>query len=313
MKELLVTADFFATSDHPVLIYGETGTGKELIARRLHQLSSRSNGKLVSVNITTIPETMFEREMFGHVQGSFTGADHPGIGYVAAAAGGTLFLDEIGELPITMQPKLLRLLQEGTYQALGDPLERVSDIRIIAATNANLESLVSKGKFRADLYYRLKGLELDLPPLRHRRGDVSLLLQYFISQAAGSTTKLGDYFDQISLEFLEQYSWPGNVRELYCLAQRASLEFRSKGKIELKFSGMENETFFLRSPSDCTPQVLAMEASSGVSCSFKKPVLNSPTLLRTLEECGGNRVKAARRLGISRSTLYRKLNKFGLD
>ena len=230
MRDLLELTDMFADHLEPVLITGETGTGKELIARRLHLNSLRADHKLVSVNVTTLPATMFEREMFGHVRGSFSGADRDGAGYVGEADGGTLFLDEIGELPLEAQPKLLRLLQEGTYQALGDPTERYANIRIVAATNASLPEMVKQGKFRSDLYFRLRVLELQLPPLRDRDGDVPLLLRHFLSEISGRQVELTQYFDLDSLDMLERHEWAGNIRELSVLARRAHIELTSRGR-----------------------------------------------------------------------------------
>lgn len=313
MAELLKMVDYFASTEAPVLIFGETGTGKELIARRLHQMSSRNQGKLVSVNMTAIPETMFERELFGHTQGSFSGADQSGDGFVAEASGGTLFLDEIGELPLSMQPKLLRLLQEGTYQALGDPTERISDLRIVAATNANLASLVSAGKFRADLFYRLKTLELDLPPLRDRDGDVLFLLRHFLCQFAGKSINLSDYFTQLSLDNLVQYNWPGNIRKLQSLAQRASVELLGNGRVNIKVAQEGNSSFFAQGPEKAFGQELAMEAACGGTETASSHLIDRSRLVSTLKECKGNKVKAARILKISRSSLYRNLSKFGLD
>ncbi len=316
MRDLLELTDMFAGTGEPVLITGETGTGKELIARRLHRNGGQSTGKLVSVNVTTIPATMFEREMFGHVRGSFSGADRDGAGFVVEAQGGTLFLDEIGELPLDVQPKLLRLLQEGTYQALGDPSERQAQIRIVAATNASLEDMVRQGKFRADLYYRLKVLELNLPPLRERDGDVPLLLRHFLSDTAGRNIDLNQYFDLDSLEMLERHDWPGNVRELEVLARRAQVEMCSRGKVRVAVTRKNGEAFFAKGPQEAAVDQevpLELQASAGGTYSTTyNPANERARILLAMDQSGGNRAEAAEALGMARSTLYRRMKKLGL-
>jgi transcriptional regulator with GAF, ATPase, and Fis domain len=316
MRDLLEMTDIFAGTDDPVLITGETGTGKELIARRLHQNSEQAAGKLVSVNVTTIAGTMFEREMFGHVRGSFSGADRDGIGFVGEADGGTLFLDEIGELPLDMQPKLLRLLQEGTYQAIGDPTERRAQIRIVAATNASLEEKVQQGTFRADLFYRLKVMVLELPPLRERYGDVPLLLRHFLSEAAGRQVEVSNYFDLDSLDLLERHTWPGNIRELGVLARRAHIELRSRGRVQVAVQKEGGEAFWAKGPKEIPAEKkpdLEMEASSGNDSSLTYNSANERArIVMAMDQSGGNRAEAAEALGMARSTLYRRMKKLGL-
>jgi len=194
MRDLIQLCDLCAGGSDPVLIVGETGTGKELIARRVHEHSDRSDRSLVTVNVAAIAPSMFEREFFGHTKGSFSGAVRDGKGFAASADGGTLFLDEIGELPREMQPKLLRLIQDGTYQALGDPQLRRSDLRLVAATNADLKGMVDRGEFRSDLYFRLKVLELHIPPVRERRDDILLLLRHFLGMASGRPVEPVEFF-----------------------------------------------------------------------------------------------------------------------
>jgi len=318
MRDLLDLCDMYAVSDEPVLILGETGTGKELIARRLHRTSKVSKGELVTVNVAAIPEQMFEREFFGHIKGSFSGADRDGQGYAALAHNGTLFLDEIGDLPMDAQVKLLRLLEDGTYQALGDPTSRQANIRIIAATNANLPNLVAAGKFRADLYYRLRILELPVPALRNRPEDVLPLLRHFLSVAAKKPRDLTEYFNRSSLDLLEQYNWPGNVRDVSMLARRAHLELISRGKVNIEIERPNKTPLLMTGPG-----YMAMEANAhgasvpGISAKgnavLAAPQVERSKIIMALEKAGGNRHEAAKTLGISRSTLYRKMDKFDID
>ncbi|MBU8871741.1 MAG: sigma 54-interacting transcriptional regulator [Gemmatimonadales bacterium] len=312
MRDLIQLCDAFADSTEPVLITGDTGTGKELFARRLHRQSGRRSRELVCVNATAIPRDIFAREFFGHVRGSFTGADGNGIGLAAQADGGTLFLDEIGEMPLELQPQLLRLLQDGTYQAIGDPSERRTNIRLIAATNANLEQQVAEGKFRADLYYRLKILELKLPPVVERREDIFPILKHFLAQASGRQVELSEFFNRASLELMHQHSWPGNVREIAMVARQAKLQLVTRGRVfvevgnsgggSLRFSGPDGVSDLGYDPdSELMAQTAASKSSGGRS-----------NIMLALAETDGNRAEAARRLGVSRSTLYRRMEKLGI-
>lgn len=307
MKDLLQLCDVFAQTPEPALIVGETGTGKELLAHRLHALSTRATQNLVSVNVSAIPSTLFEREFFGHVKGAFSGAGKDSMGYAGRAHGGTLFLDEIGDLPLEVQPKLLRLLQDGTYLALGDPKERHSDIRLVAATNADLIKKVQQGDFRSDLYYRLKILELELPPLRHRPEDILLLVRHFLCESAGHPVNLLDFFDRNSLDQLERYEWPGNVREVAMVARRAQVEMMVKGKVDL----------YLQRPNGGRIRITSNQSPEGPNppgeglCS-RSDAVERTRILMALEEAGGNRKQAADRLEMSRATLYRRMDQLGL-
>lgn len=314
MRDVLQLCDMFAATEEPVLITGETGTGKEIVARRLHEHSDRADGPLVVVNVAAIPETMFEREFFGHVKGAFSGAIRDGEGYAARADGGTLFLDEIGDLPLDLQPKLLRLLQERTYQALGDPKQRHTNIRLVAATNADLEQKVNAGTFRADLYYRLRILDLPLPPVRERSEDVLPLMRHFLGLAAQRPVDLAEYFNRPSVEAMEQYAWPGNVREIAMVARQAHVALQALGKVDLKIRRPDQPDVRLNGPG-----LLAMEeAASEEVPRSTAPVLSRSEaversrLLVALDEAGGNRIVAAKALGIGRSTLYRKMEKYGI-
>jgi DNA-binding NtrC family response regulator/tetratricopeptide (TPR) repeat protein len=317
MRDLIQLSDAFADSGEPVLITGATGTGKELFAGRLHQKSGRRNGELVCVNVSAIPESIFAREFFGHTKGSFSGADRDGIGLAAKADGGTLFLDEIGDLPLELQPQLLRLLQDGTYQAIGDPSQRRTNIRLIAATNADLQKLVAEGKFRADLYYRLKILELRLPPITERTEDILPLLRHFLAMASGRRVELGEYFNQESLDRMMRYDWPGNVREIAMVARQARVQKESRGAVRVVLGSHEGQTWSFEGPrgvagiSDPAKVQLRIVPGGGSDRRTNLDTGRSRILL-ALAETDGNRAEAARRLGVSRSTLYRQMDKLGM-
>ncbi|MCB1181883.1 sigma 54-interacting transcriptional regulator [bacterium] len=307
MRDLIQLTDAFADSGEPVLVTGETGTGKELFARRLHEKSTRRHGELVCVNVTAIPESIFEREFFGHTKGSFSGAESDGIGLAARAHGGTLFLDEIGDLPLELQPRLLRLLQDGSYQAIGDPAERHADIRLVAATNADLKQRVAEGRFRADLYYRLKILELRLPPITERREDILPLLKHFLAEAAGVPVELSRYFSAASLERAQSYAWPGNVREIAMAARQAHVQHAACGAVDVELGDADGFPVHLVGrdgagafrPADAPRRLGGRETGRS-------------RILLALAEADGNRARAARALGVSRSTLYRQMERLGI-
>ncbi|MCP4292630.1 MAG: tetratricopeptide repeat protein [bacterium] len=314
MRDLIQLTDAFADSEEPVLITGETGTGKELFARRLHDRSRRRSEELVCVNVTAIPNSIFAREFFGHVQGSFSGADRDGLGLAAKADGGTLFLDEIGEMPLELQPQLLRLLQDGTYHAIGDPQERRTNIRLVAATNANLEQLVAEGKFRADLYYRLKILGLKLPSIPKRREDIQPLLKHFLSSAAGRSVETQEFFNQESLDQMQNYRWPGNVREIAMVARQARVQMASTGQVCVEVGEMGEDTLFFSGPQKALSAFeLPQPGRAEHSADFRPQAgLTRSKIMMSLDEAKGNRAEAARILGVSRSTLYRHLVKLGV-
>ncbi|MDX2473588.1 MAG: sigma 54-interacting transcriptional regulator, partial [Candidatus Krumholzibacteria bacterium] len=237
-----------------------------------------------------------------------------GEGYAGRANGGTLFLDEIGDLPLELQPKLLRLLQESTYQALGDPKQRHTDIRLVAATNANLEQKVKDGTFRADLYYRLRILDLPLPPVRERGEDILPLMRHFLCVAAQRPVDLAEYFGQASLVAMEAYDWPGNVREIAMVARQAHVGLQALGRVDMKIRRHDQADLHLGGH-----ELLAMEAAAGESAPEEVvPVLSQSEMVErsrilvALDEAGSNRNNAAKALGIGRSTLYRKMIKFGI-
>jgi transcriptional regulator with PAS, ATPase and Fis domain len=280
---------------------GETGTGKELIARLIHD--AESNGRaFVAVNCAAVPETLFEREFFGHGKGAFTGADSDKAGLCEAANGGTLLLDEIGEMPVHLQVKLLRLLQEGTFRRLGEPQERQVDLRIIAATNAPLPELIREKRFRQDLFYRLQILEIHLPPLRERAEDIDPLLELFVARAAGAGIKPEDLFDEDVMAALRRYPWPGNVRELESMSRRLALLALHTGRASLEM---------------LPPEVARWrEQPSGVSSSLSLALYleraEKERIVEALTRTEGNRSEAARALGISRNTLYKKMERLGI-
>jgi len=307
MRDVIQLADAFAESREPVLITGATGTGKDLLARRLHQRSPRRHREFVCVNVAAVGGSMFAREFFGHVRGAFTGAEADAGGFAALADGGTLFLDEIGDLPLDQQPQLLRLLQDGAYQAVGDPRERRTDLRLIAATNADLKQLVAEGRFRADLYYRLKILELKIPSLQRRREDVLPLLKHFLTESAGHPVELGQYFNDASQDQILCHHWPGNVREVAMVARQAHAQLSSRGTVCVELETTEGHPMFLNGPQD--GQEVPTQRMRGP---VARSAMGRARILTALADAAGNRAEAARRLGVSRSTLYRRMEKLGI-
>ena len=315
--ELLVLAcERIARSDASVLITGETGTGKEVFARLVHRASRRAAGPFVPVNCAAIPESLRESVLFGHARGAFTGAATPRRGRIAQAAGGTLLLDEVGELPWTMQAKLLRVLQEGTVEPLGSSQAVSVDFRLVAATNRDLAAEVAAGRFRADLYYRLLVCPLELPPLRDRPGDVAPLVRDFLA-ALGEVRE----FEPRALELLTAFRWPGNVRELQNVVERISVCARGAtlGADDLPAdfrasTSTSNETSTATASASASANpILSVNPSSAPSL----PV-DLPALLRDLEEsyiaaaldhAGGNKTLAADLLGLGRTTLVEKLRR----
>ncbi|MCF7928665.1 MAG: sigma-54 dependent transcriptional regulator [Spirochaetales bacterium] len=284
-----------AKTDSSVLIMGETGTGKELVAREIHRQSSRAEKNFIAVDCAAINDSTFESEMFGHVKGAFTGAQASHDGLIRAANGGTLFFDEIGELPPPAQSKLLRSIQEREVRPVGSTKTRTVDVRVLAATNRNLEEEVQNGKFREDLFYRLNVIALQVPPLRKRDEDIILLFRYFLAQFSLADTL--PYIENGVFESLGSYSWPGNVRELQNVAGHV-IAFCQNNKISRsdlpeklhrgEFEGMQGTTAPALTLEDQEKKVIEI----------------------ALESNGGNRRKAAEQLGIGVATLYRKLKKY---
>src|SRR5580693_6734202 len=298
MQELFALANKIAPCDVSVLITGETGTGKELLARAIHKMSGRSSRPLVAFSCANLPEALIEDELFGHEKGAFTGALTTRRGRVEAADTGTMFLDEIGDLSLGLQPKLLRVLQERSFERLGSNTKIDVNIRLICATNRNLAEMVQQGKFRDDLYYRLNVVQMHLPPLRERRDDISVLAQHFLQISAAQFNKKVRRFSQPALRALEEYAWPGNVRELENAVQRAVVlsEGQTIEVCQLPGGIRKNtdELGIVRSYEDEVRQ-------------FKRRLL-----LRTLEECGWRKAESARTLGVARGYLHRLINQLEL-
>lgn len=299
MIELLEMIKYVAPTEATVLVAGESGTGKELVAEALHNNSARSSGPFVKVNCAALAETLLESELFGHEKGAFTGADKRREGKFVQANGGTLFLDEIGETSQAMQVKLLRVLQEQELQRVGGEETVTIDVRIIAATNRNLEKEVSDGNFREDLYYRLNVVMLTVPPLRERGGDIPLLVDYFVNIFSQKNRRPVEAVTAECLKLLCQYSWPGNVRELENAIERGVILMRGDQLTE------KSLPLSLQKPTNKKPEsVIAEERPSSL---FEAEKL---MILQTLGETGGNKSEAARRLGITRKTLQNKLQKY---
>jgi len=308
MQELFAMARKIATCDVSVLITGETGTGKELLARAIHQLSGRNSAPLVAFSCANLPETLVEDELFGHEKGAFTGALTTRCGRLEAADQGTLFLDEIGDLGIGLQPKLLRVLQERRFERLGGNKTINVDIRLVCATHRNLDEMVQQGKFRDDLYYRLNVVQMHLPPLRERRDDIPLLAQQFLQQAAQQFQKSTRHFSPLAMNALEDYNWPGNVRELGNVVQRA-VAFCDDEAVDVyhlpEFMRGVREKPGLPTDVDNLPMSHSYEEEVR---RFKRGLI-----LNTLQQCGWRKSECARTLGVARGYLHRLINQLGIQ
>ncbi len=304
MIRLLHEAELQAASDIPVLVTGETGVGKELMARAIHAASRRVKGPFVAVNMLSLSMNLFESEFFGHVRGAFTGADRDKAGYLAQARGGTLFLDEIGDLPMEIQGKLLRILQEGEFTPVGRTRPELSDSRFVAATNQDLARLVSEGRFRRDLLYRLQFASLEIPPLRERRTDVRLLAQRFLERCKVG----GRVLSEASLAALECHDWPGNVRELKAVVESAS-NLAEGGTIEPGHLRLP-----VRPAYSQTPGAPAATAGAGSGTGTLDPLadVEKRHILHVYEACGRNKTQAAKVLEIGLQTMHRKLRSYGV-
>lgn len=308
IRDLLHEMQVVADSELPVLLLGETGVGKELFARRLHRLSRRRNKPLVHVNCAALPESLAESELFGHVKGAFSGATTDRPGRFDAANGGTLLLDEVGELPLTVQAKLLRVLQNGEIQRLGDDKPRHVDVRIIAATNRVLRDSVRDGHFRADLYHRLSVYPVHIPPLRERENDVLLLAGHFLELNRARLGLRGIRLSSAAERALLAYPWPGNVRELEHVISRAALKMLSHGATRTEILLLEPALLDL---DTVTPATAAGSSAITVPASAVQPLRETvdecqrQSILRALEHCGGNWASAARVLDIDPSNLHK--------
>jgi two-component system, NtrC family, response regulator HydG len=301
MLELYRLIDQVAPSTASVLITGASGTGKEVVARTIHTLSPRASARFIALSCVAIPETLLESEIFGHEKGAFTGATSSRPGCFELANGGTLFLDEIAEMPVALQSKLLRVLEERKVRRVGGTREIPIDVRVLAATNAPIEERLASGQFREDLYFRLNVITLSVPPLRNRMEDLPLLAQHFLQEYAGENGKAVVGFSEEALTLMRQYDWPGNVRELRNVIQRAVILCKSE----------EIQAFDL--PPVVRPSVRRDSAGGGtlhVSVGTSLEEIERAVILETLEACGGNKTRAAATLGISPKTLHLKLRRY---
>ncbi|WP_289860674.1 sigma-54 dependent transcriptional regulator [uncultured Muribaculum sp.] len=295
LTEVLDKARRVAPTDASVLITGENGTGKELIAQAIHRNSKRRDNPFVMVNLGGISQSLFESEMFGHAKGAFTGAVDSRKGRFELADTGTIFLDEIGDLDLSCQVKMLRVLQQHTFEPLGDSNPRHIDIRVICATNADLQAMVADGSFREDLMYRINLIKLHLPPLRERRDDIPLLIRHFASLQNAE-------FSSEAIEYLSKLPYPGNIRQLKNIVDSTIL-ITGKNLITLA------DTQPNISATDMDISTAKIDNGSGLTINE----LERNTILKTIEETGGNISQMASRLGITRQSLYRRLKKYGID
>lgn len=301
MRKLMEMVALVAPTETTVLITGESGTGKGLVARSIHANSPRKDNPLVEVNCAAIPENLIESELFGHEKGAFTGADKLRRGRFSMAHGGSIFLDEIGELPLSLQAKLLRVLQEGEIQRVGSDASIPVDVRILAATNRNLETMVTEGLFREDLFYRLNVFSLDVPPLRERLEDIPALAQLFLKNFSQKNRNPVKGMTPQAMDLLLHYAWPGNVRELENAMERAVILARGEYVTALE---LPLPIQALAEKHACSPP-LVPQIDGGSLADMEKEMI-----LLKLQEAGGNKSEAARRLGITRRTLKLKLKKY---
>lgn len=302
LKKVLNEIKQLALSDAKVLVTGETGTGKELVARALHHNSERSGKRFETLNCASIPSELMESELFGHVRGSFSGAIREHTGKFEIADGGTLFLDEIGDLDYRLQAKLLRVLQEGEFEKIGSNKTVKVDVRIISATNKDLQQMIADGRFREDLYHRIKVFEIYIPPLRQRKEDIKPLAEYFLAEWAQTYNKKLIRFSPQALRILQEHDWPGNVRELKNIIHKIAIfseEAMISGRSVLLALGAEPQM-----PSDLSASMLLKD---------RVILVEKEHITNVLAATGGKLGKAADILGIERTTLFKKMKKYGID
>jgi len=295
LRQVLQLVEMVADSDATVLLLGETGTGKELIARAIHERSRRQKETFLTLNCAAIPSSLFESELFGHERGAFTGAYMQKVGRLELADRGTMFLDEVGDMPLEVQPKLLRTLQERAYERVGSARTKKVDVRLVAATNRDLEEMMAERQFRSDLYYRLNVFPIRIPPLRERREDISLLVQHFTQKYARTMGKRIDAVPAATMQKLERWSWPGNVRELENLVER-SVILTSGNTLAVSLAETTNG---------------AIDAAEVVG-RFEEQERIVSILKETKGRVSGPN-GAASRLGVKRSTLLDRMKKLGID
>jgi DNA-binding NtrC family response regulator len=325
MHEVFDQIRGFATCDVPVLITGESGTGKELVARAIHHHSARATGPFVALNCAAVPATLIASELFGYEKGAFTGAVSRKRGHIEHAQGGTLFLDEIGDMPIDLQALLLRFLQEGEILRVGGRQPIKVNVRVVAATNVRLHEAIATGKLREDLYYRLNGLTIDLPPLRGRDGDVELLASYFLGQIGRELQRHKEGFTPQAMAAMLAHRWPGNVRELIATLRRAVL--LAKGPLidvcDLRLEQMRTVVAEIAKPAAAPPKRAAVaRIAPSAAPAPKRPARTRPApssgaeraeILNALQDNRFNMTRTARALGVSRATLYRMLSRNGIE
>lgn len=301
MEAVLRSAHLIAQTDASVLLTGESGTGKELVAHAMHATSPRSNKPFVTVNCAALPETLAESLLFGHRKGAFTGADSQQTGLIGTADGGTLFLDEIGELPLNLQAKLLRFLESGEVLPLGESRPRQLNVRVFAATHRDLYAMSQTAEFRADLFYRLNIVPVELPPLRERREDIELLLKHFLQQFANQHRLPAASLAKDARQHLLRYGWNGNVRELRNLCERLSILLAGR---EITLTNLPPE---VRSPARAATSPFSLPATGVNLEALERDLLN-----QALERTSNNKTRAAKLLGISRDALNYRLKKYEL-
>ena len=342
MQQVFKMIGRVAHSEAPVMITGESGSGKELVARAIHHYSRRSEKFFVAINCAAIPETLLESELFGHEKGSFTGAVTQRIGRFEQSNGGTLFLDEIGEMPMAVQSKILRVLQEGEFSRLGGNLTLHTDVRIVAATNKNLEQEVARKQFREDLFYRLNVVRVHLPPLRQRVEDIRLLCEYFLAKISLQKHLPRVHLSEEAVKVMESYPWPGNVRELENTLQRATVmataDLLLPKDIPLGMAGSNQAAALLAGEGSFDPQdrngglngqesvgtvsAPAFDTQAAIELLFQAagqdkslqllPWLEREFTIAAMKQTRGNQLKAARVLGVTRATLRKRIERFGI-
>jgi DNA-binding NtrC family response regulator len=324
MQEVFKLIGQIAEKDVTVLIAGESGTGKELVARAIYHHSHRKDKPFLAVNCAAIPDTLFESELFGYERGAFTGADRGRIGKFERCDGGTLFFDEVADMSLATQAKVLRVLQEGEFERLGGSETIKVDVRVIAATNKNLEKSVEEGKFREDLYWRLNVISVNLPPLRKRLDDIPALMDYFVGRFSKEYVKPVQFVSDTAIQKLQSYSWPGNIRELENCVRRAVVMCKGDVILEehiiletgpqelIQESAPEQLLRNLKDRIDeLVPDILRLSDQRAHANIID--LVEETLMTRALKECNYNQVKAAKMLGISRNTLRHRIKKYNIS